>query len=160
MPTMGRVDFVFTGTYIQNADVQSLPTLPVIEQAGFYGVDVGTPYSRIRFSQRSTWTKGDFSVGYNWRFIGGTEVQRSSQIAGTYLDEYEKIKGIHYVDLNGSWQVLKNLRLSLTINNALDKDPPFTGTGVSGGAVNYGNTFPTVYDVIGRRYTFTATATF
>ncbi len=160
MPNMGRVDFVFTGTYIQNADVQTLPTLPVLEQAGFYGVDVGTPYSRIRFSQRSTWTKGDFSVGYNWRFIGGTEVQRSSQIAGTYLDEYEKIKGIHYVDLNGSWQVLKNLRLSLTINNALDKDPPFTGTGVSGGAVNYGNTFPTVYDVIGRRYTFTAIATF
>jgi iron complex outermembrane receptor protein len=156
----GRVDFTFTGTYMFNADVQNLPTLPTVEQAGFYGTIVGTPYSRIRFTQRSTWTMGDFSVGYNWRFIGGTEVQRSSQIANTYLDEYEKIKGVHYVDLNGSWQVLKNLRLSLTINNAFDKDPPFTGTGVGPGATNYGNTFPSVYDVIGRRYTFTATASF
>jgi iron complex outermembrane recepter protein len=157
---MGRIDFTFTGTYQFNADFQSLPTLPVVEGAGFYGIDVGTPYSRIRFTQRSTWTNGPFSLGYSWRFVGGTEVQRSAQIAGTYLDDYEKIKGVHYVDLNGSWQVLKNLRLSLTINNAFDKQPPFTGTGVAGGAVNYGNTFPTVYDVIGRRYTFTAIATF
>jgi outer membrane receptor protein involved in Fe transport len=100
---------------------------------------------------------GDFSVGYMWRFIGATTIQTDA--AGSYLPQNESIKAYNYFDLNGTWQAMKNLKLSLTINNAFDKKPPLVGTGVSGGT-NVGNTFPTLYDVIGRRYTMTATATF
>jgi outer membrane receptor protein involved in Fe transport len=55
---------------------------------------------------------------------------------------------------------MKHLKLSLTVNNALDKQPPNIGTGVTTGAYNFGNTIPLLYDVIGRRYTMSATATF
>jgi iron complex outermembrane recepter protein len=48
----------------------------------------------------------------------------------------------------------------LTVNNALNTKPPLIGTGIGPGASNFGNTFPAVYDVIGRRYTLKATATF
>ena len=76
-----------------------------------------------------------------------------------YLPQNITLKAVNYFDLNASWQAMKTFKLSVTINNALDKAPPIIGTGISG-SMNVGNTFPAVYDVIGRRYTFTAQANF
>jgi iron complex outermembrane recepter protein len=157
-PSWGRLDFKFDLAILQKADFKAQPNIDNLEQAGFYGVDVGTPYTKNRFNQRTTWTAGDFELGYTWRFIGSSNVQTS--FAGSYLPENETIKAYNYFDLNGAWQPLKNLKLSLTVNNALNTKPPLIGTGIGPGASNFGNTFPAVYDVIGRRYTLKATATF
>jgi iron complex outermembrane recepter protein len=157
-PSWGRLDFKFDLAILQKADFKAQPNIDNLEQAGFYGVDVGTPYTKNRFNQRTTWTAGDFELGYTWRFIGSSNVQTS--FAGSYLPENETIKAYNYFDLNGAWQPLKNLKLSLTVNNALNTKPPIIGTGIGPGASNFGNTFPAVYDVIGRRYTLKATATF
>ena len=157
-PQLGRLDFSFQASFLEKADFKSLPTVDTIPWAGRYGTDVGVPYPKTKFSQRTTWNISDFSVGYNWRYIGGTTLQ-ANQI-GNFLPQNESIKAVSYFDLNGSWQVLKNLKLSLTVNNALDKQPPIIGTGVTTGAYNFGNTIPLLYDVIGRRYTLSATASF
>ena len=169
-PTWGRLDFDLQLSYLKRADIKTLPTVATIEQAGYYGVDVSTPYTKNRFSQRTTWSVGDVTVGYNWRHIGPSEVQKDKQfqpavgttaaIPAAYLPEYSKIKAFDYFDLNASWQVLKHLKVNTTINNVFDKQPPFIGTGIAPGAVNFGNTMPGVYDVIGRRFTVSATATF
>jgi iron complex outermembrane recepter protein len=157
-PQLGRVDLTFQASFLDRADFKSLPTVATIPWAGKYGTDVGVPYPKTKFSQRTTWTVSNFSVGYNWRYIGGTNLQ-ADQI-GNFLPQNESIKAVSYVDLNGSWQVLKNLKLSMTINNAFDKQPPIIGTGVTTGAYNFGNTIPLLYDVIGRRFTLSATASF
>ncbi len=154
----GRLDMGLQLSYMQKADFKALPSVPVLEQAGRYGVDVSTPYTKVRFSQRTTWTLGDYSLGYNWRYIGSSQVQKGKETS--YLPQYSSIPHINYVDLNGTWQAMKNLKLSLTVNNAFDKQPPLVGTGIGPGSVNFGNTFPSAYDVIGRRYTMSATATF
>lgn len=157
MPNLGRVDLSLQVSLMDKADFKSLPSVPVLEQAGYYGTSIGTPYAKRRFVQRATWAFGDFTLGYGWRHIGKT----SEQPGGTvYLPQYSTIKAYNYVDLNGSWQATKNLRVALTVNNAFDKQPPFVGTGIGPGATNYGNTMPSVYDVIGRRYTVNLTATF
>jgi len=156
-PQMGKIDFGLQASLTQKADFKSLPTVATLEQAGYYGVDVGVPYSKTKFSQRGTWSFGDYSLGYNWRYIGGTKVQKG---ATGFVDAYTSIKAYNYIDVNASMQATKNLKLSLTINNLSDKTPPFIGTGIAPGSTNYGNTMPTVYDVIGRRFTVTATATF
>ncbi len=156
-PSMGRLDFRLDMTFSQRADFKSLPSVATLEQAGHYGLSVGTPYAKTRFNQRTTWNVGDWNVGYNWRYIGPTTVEADQ---GAPLPAYAKIKGFNYFDLNIGYQVLKNLKLSATINNAFNQQPPFIGTGVGPGASNYGNTFPSFYDVIGRRYTGTATLTF
>jgi iron complex outermembrane recepter protein len=156
-PNLGRVDMSLQMSLLNRADFKSLPTVATLEQAGYYGVDVGTPYSKTRFSQRTTWLLGKYSLGYNWRHVGGATEQPGGT---TYLPEYSTIKAYNYFDLNGTWQAHKNVKLSLTINNAFDKKPPFVGTGIAPGASNFGNTMPTVYDVIGRRFTLTAQATF
>lgn len=154
----GRVDFGLQLSYLDRADFKALPTIPTLIQAGYYGLDVGTPYSRVRFTQRTQWTQGDFSAGYVWRFIGGSEVQMSGQ--GAFVPAYSKIGNFSYFDLNGSWQATKNVKLQLTVNNAFDLAPPLIGTGIGPNGNNIGNTFPGVYDVVGRRFTLTATASF
>ena len=155
-PNLGRVDLGLQLSYLERADFKALPSVANLEQAGKFGLNVGAPYSRVKFSQRSTWTFGGYSLGYNWRYIGQTTVEESS----TSLPEYRTLPAVNYIDLNGSWQVMKNLKLSMTINNAMDKKPPFIATGGAPGSLNFGNTIPLVYDVIGRRYTLSATATF
>jgi outer membrane receptor protein involved in Fe transport len=158
LPNLGRVDVGLQMSRLNRADFKSLPTVSTISQAGYYGLDIGPAYTKTKFSQRTTWAFGDFALGYNWRYIGASTVQPDR--AASYLEQYRSIKAVNYFDLNGSWQVLKNLKLNLTINNAFDKKPPFIGTGIAPGAYNFGNTIPMVYDVIGRRYTISATATF
>jgi outer membrane receptor protein involved in Fe transport len=154
----GRIDLSMQLAYLKRADFKSLPSTATLEQAGYYGVDVGTPYSKVRFNQRTSWTMGDYSAGLSWRHIGASKVQPDA--AGAYLPQNESIKAYDYFDLNGSWQVTKNLKLSLTVNNLFDKAPPLVGTGIGPGASNFGNTFPTAYDIIGRRYTATVQANF
>ena len=157
-PELGRVDFTLQASFLQKADFTSLPTVATLNWAGHYGVDVGVPYPKTKFSQRTTWNVSQFAVGYNWRYIGGTTLQADK--VGSFLPQNESIKGVSYFDLNGSWQATKNFRLSLTVNNAMNKQPPLIGTGVTTGAYNFGNTIPLLYDVIGRRYTLSATASF
>ena len=55
--------------------IAGLPTVATLEQAGYYGVDVGTPYSKTRFSQRGNWQHGKYALSYNWRYIGGSSEQ-------------------------------------------------------------------------------------
>lgn len=52
--------------------------------------------------------------------------------------------------MNGHYDVTKNFRLSLTVNNAFDKQPPVVGNTIGGTGPNSGNTFPQAYDAIGR----------
>ncbi len=42
------------------------------------------------------------------------------------------------------------MRLSLSVNNAFDKEPPMIGNTIAGTGPNSGNTLPQVYDAIGR----------
>lgn len=158
-PNWGRVDLSLLVSYQGKYDFKSLPldTVPTIKCAGFYGLDCGTPYSKTKWTQRATWSFGDFAFGYNWRHLSSVVVQQDSN---TWLPDYSSIKGFDYVDLSGSWQVLKNLKVALAVNNAFNRQPPIVGNTIGGTGPNSGNTFPLTYDVIGRRYTATLQATF
>ncbi|MFM8346397.1 MAG: TonB-dependent receptor, partial [Betaproteobacteria bacterium] len=107
--------------------------------------------------QRGNWQHGKYALSYNWRYIGGSSEQPGGT---TYLPQYSTLPAVSYFDLSGSVQAHKNLKLALTINNITNKQPPFIGTGIGPGATNFGNVFPTVYDIVGRRYTLVATAKF
>ena len=54
----------------------------------------------------------------------------------------------------------EHLEFTLTVDNLFDRQAPLLGSGVGGTAFNNGNTFPTVYDVIGRAFTMGAKLTF
>lgn len=159
LPTLGRVDLSMQVAYMKKADFKALPSVATLEQAGYYSTafDDGNPYVKLRFNGRASWTLGDYNLGLAWRHIGGTKVAPGGESAYTPANS---IKAYDYFDLNGSWQITKNWKLSMTVNNLFDKQPPMVGTGIGAGATNFGNTFPSLYDVIGRRYTATVQANF
>ncbi|MFN2258628.1 MAG: hypothetical protein ABR601_02180, partial [Parasphingopyxis sp.] len=57
------------------------------------------------------------------------------------------IRSYNWFDLNASYDVNDNLRLTAGVNNIFDTDPPTIGG--SFGPTN-GNTYPGIYDPIGR----------
>ena len=111
-----------------------------MEQAGYYGVDVSTPYSKTRINTRASWTHGRLLAGPE---LGATSaaLQRADdgfhgqQRRQRLLPVNEHINAFNYFDLNGSWQITKNVKLSMTVNNLFDKQPPLVGTGIGPGAV-------------------------
>jgi len=66
---------------------------------------------------------------------------------------FRSIPAYDYFDLAFRLRPTEQFELSLTVDNLFDKDPPLVGSGVGGTSFNSGNTFPTIYDPIGRAYT-------
>lgn len=148
--SVGRFDIGLQATVTTESSFQSLPTVAVIDCLGFYGQDCGGPTPETKWSQRLSWTKGDFSAGYNWRYIGKSSVQ-DIRAAG-FAPQFREIKAYNYVDLSFAWSPIKALSLSLAITNAFDKKPPEVGNTIATTSTNSGNTFPQWYDVVGRAY--------
>lgn len=160
---LGRLDFALQMSLLDRANFKALPVLDTIEYDGHYGIDVGTPYNTRRLNLRTSWTYKDWAAGIAWRHLSAVTVQTTgaaNNLAGRFVKGYETIPEVNYFDLNLAYQFTKNLRLSMTVNNLFDKQPPLIGTGIGPGASNFGNTFPSAYDVIGRRYTANLTANF
>lgn len=151
----GRVDASLNATIVEKNGFKSLPSVARIECAGLYGSNCGGPTSETKWSQRTTWTQGGFSAGYNWRRLSGTSVE-----GGTFLADFTSIKDYDYVDLNFAWNPTKNVRLTLSVNNATDLKPPMLGNTIATTTTNSGNTFPQWYDVVGRSYVLGATLKF
>jgi outer membrane receptor protein involved in Fe transport len=124
---------------------------------GYYSTACGAPNYKQKFSQRAQWSKGDFSAGYNWRYVSAV----IEEPGGTsFLPAYSSIPAYSYVDLSASWQAMKNVRLSLSVNNAFDKKPPEVGNTIGTTTTNSGNTFPQNYDAVGRFWTLGASVKF
>lgn len=151
----GRIDASLNATFVEKNGFKTLPSVAYIECAGQFGPDCGGPTSKTKWSQRTTWSYRDWTVGYNWRHLSGVSVQ-----GGTFLEAFRTIKDYNYLDLNFAWTPMKNLRLTLSINNATDLQPPMIGNTIATTTTNSGNTFPQWYDVVGRSYTLGATLKF
>ena len=74
---------------------------------------------------------------------------------GGALPEYSSIGSYSYFDLTTRFSVSDNFEMTLGIQNLLDKKPPNVSSYVGGSAYNSGNTYPTTYDALGRRFNVT-----
>lgn len=70
--------------------------------------------------------------------------------------KFRKIKAAHYFDLTARFNVSDNLTFTATVQNLLDKKPPIVGNSIGSTTYNSGNTFPSSYDALGRRYAVSA----
>jgi outer membrane receptor protein involved in Fe transport len=76
---------------------------------------------------------------------------------GTVSKLVQTLASKDYFDVAASYKVTKNITLSAAVNNLLDTDPPVRNNGA--GFTN-GNTYPVVYDALGRRVSLTLNAKF
>jgi iron complex outermembrane recepter protein len=70
--------------------------------------------------------------------------------------DLNRIPAYDYFDLTTRFTLTDNLDLTITAFNLFDKKPPLLGGNAGSTAANSGNTFPSTYDVVGRRYSATA----
>ena len=161
---LGQLDFSFLGTALSK--LETVPIAGLADKydcAGYFGSTCGTPSPKWRHKLRTTWTSPfDLGVSLTWRFFGGTtnELNSPDSLLGSNGPSdavNAKFKAASYFDLATSYNIGKNVTLRLAINNLLDKDPPLSDSGAPFGN---GNTYPVVYDSLGRRFSFNVTAKF
>lgn len=155
------------------------------ECVGYYSVNcsfTGSIQPELQFSQRFTlgFDKVDLSLLWRWQDSVSFEPQQlADDIAaavgagtdpvngcpdptgtdpnGCVVDpQFRKIKAAHYFDLTARFNVSENLTFTATVQNLLDKNPPITGNTIGSTTYNSGNTFPSSYDALGRRYAVSA----
>jgi outer membrane receptor protein involved in Fe transport len=122
-----------------------------IDCLGYFGNQCGNPLPEFRWTQRTTWEIGDFTLSYLWRHFGEVEIEEAQQGAATF-DEFESIDSFDYFDLAAAWNVTNWLRVDASIRNVTNEDPPVVGNEAGTTSTNSGNTFPAVYDTLGRTF--------
>ncbi|HKR33484.1 MAG TPA: TonB-dependent receptor [Steroidobacteraceae bacterium] len=95
--------------------------------------------SRLRFGWETPW---NVDVALTHRYISAVDQQGA---AATRIDRH--LGAESYFDLFASWNVTDMAQMRLGINNVLDNDPSINA---SVGNTGNGNTYPQVYDALGR----------
>jgi outer membrane receptor protein involved in Fe transport len=65
---------------------------------------------------------------------------------------FNRIPAFHYFDFSTRFNVNEHFDLTFTVQNLFDKDPPIVGNNAGTSAFNSGNTYPSTYDPLGRRF--------
>jgi outer membrane receptor protein involved in Fe transport len=98
--------------------------------------------------QRTNWESGPFSLGYQWRYQDEVSIEET-QKSGTF-PQFQSIEAYNYVDLFGSWAINDAYRLSASVKNVFEEEPPIIGNEAATTSANSGNTLPSNYDTLGR----------
>jgi len=162
---LGKFNFEFNGTYYFDFLTEPYPGSGVYNCAGYYGNTCGTPQPKWRHRLRTTWlTPVDgLDLSLQWRHFNSVldDVLSPSPLlhGGTPHALDRQLGSRDYLDLSVGYEVAKGVSARLGVNNLLDKDPPIVSSATSGGFSN-GNTYPTVYDTLGRYVFLNITADF
>lgn len=148
---MGTLTFNNTMSIIETWDQQELSTADAVSCKGNWGGECGYPTPDFRNNLRATWlTPWNVTTSVLWRHIGGTDDLNNN----IDIDSYD------YIDLAAIWDVMDNASIRVGFNNILDKEPPVVGDGAGPSNNGNGNTFPGMYDALGRYMYVGATLSF
>ena len=133
--TQGELRLNNVLTHINALDFQSVEGTPVVRCAGNrYCGPTPDLQNRLRVTWETPW---NVTTSVMWRYTSAVEGE------GRFSVDIPKV---NYVDLAAVWQVADNAKIYAGINNLTDQEPPIVGT--SGG--DNGNTYPGLYDALGR----------
>lgn len=169
---LGNLSASFVGTYLDRYKVNNGLTDPY-DCAGLYGptcssggtTNSGAPLPRWRHKARLTLQlPSGIGLSGQWRYFGHVRAETTSDFLtlappGTVnFDPGLRIKSQSYFDLASTINIGDHYNFRIGVNNLLDRQPPLVTSGnanVSGtnlcptGPCN-GNTYPAVYDALGR----------
>ncbi len=166
---MGSLGFNAVGSYVDTFLTEPLPGAQKYDCVGLYGTVCGTPIPQWRNKLRTTWqTPLGLDVALTWRYTDTVELDATSSnpaLSSTVFFKDRKMGSRSYFDVSASYSVsdfsmFSNLTGRLGINNVLDKDPPLISQNSCPGTLCNGNTFPQVYDTLGRYVFMGITADF
>ncbi|GGB29288.1 TonB-dependent receptor [Sphingomonas metalli] len=143
-----RLGFSFSGTRLLN--LKLTPVIgedTVISCAGRFGAQCGVPTPKWKHTLRTTLGIGDIAGSLQWRYIGKARDDDDATLYGS-----ETIKGYSYFDLTATFDATETFQMNVGVSNLFDKTPPLSASTQQGGNGEQSNTFPTLYDVLGRAF--------
>jgi outer membrane receptor protein involved in Fe transport len=151
----GTLSAGFNGTWVDKY-LTNDGLNPTYDCAGFYGATCGNPLPTWRHKLRiGLQMPVGIGISGQWRYIGKVSHERTSSaavLAGAPPVLSKRIAAQSYFDLASTFTVGDHYNFRLGVNNILDKTPPLV-TASSGSCQPVfcsGNTYPGVYDVLGR----------
>ena len=170
----GSLNGTWTDKYLVNNGLS-----PTYNCAGFYGVTCSglntlptAPTPRWRHKARLSYSAPNgMGLSLQWRYFGKVKVDALSNDTALHntviFDPGSHIKAQNYFDLTGTFKVGDKANFRIGVNNIFDKQPPLvtSGNGAVGGSACptgpcNGNTYPAVYDALGRYIFIGATLDF
>ncbi len=144
-------------TWLHEFDITPVQDLDdVVECAGNFGNACGTPRNNLQVFNRATWSTGPLALSVLWRWLGEADddVIENNGVDPTTIS-VPTIDSINYVDFTASYDFTESFRVNLGFRNIFDEQPTFLGS-----QQQQANTFPELYDVIGRRVFVSASYAF
>lgn len=161
----GTLGFSMVGTWIEKLETDTGLGFAnsVYDCAGFYANQCGVPNPEWRHRMRVDWGTPIEGLNINgtWRYYGPAEVAvlgadgSLNNAAAARLDR--ELDAQNYFDLAGTWQMRDNISVRAGVNNVFDSDPPLS---YSVGTTGNNNTYPQLYNAMGRYFFFGVTANF
>ena len=157
----GSLGFNLAGTYLDKFKTDNGVSDPY-DCAGRFGLQCGTPAPKWRHRASMTYTSPiGVSLTGRWRYFGvvraeglaNNETLAPGSSTGTQaavLSSNRKINDQSYFDLAMTASFADHYTFRLGVNNLLDRDPPLVGSQILTPVFGNGNTFPNVYDALGR----------
>ena len=155
---MGSVNADFVGTWLDTLTTETLPGDPKFDCVGLFGTKCGTPNPEWRHKLHVNWATpfwGNLQVGATWRYFSKVTLDaydsdpNLNNPSSQYVTD-KTLKAQSYLDLSASVKLHDNYSLRVGVNNVLDRDPPLVGSSNCPTGSCNGNTYPQVYDAVGR----------
>lgn len=142
--------------YLTN-EFQTTSLSPVVDCKGIYGTSCD-PVPEFRSVLRAQWYRDVYDASLLWRHIGGMDIQANESAAA--FPAFRSVDAQDYFDLTFGYTWDEFVRFSLLVANVFDEDPPILGNETGSTAFNSGNTFPSLFDTMGRTYSVNVKVSF
>jgi len=165
--SLGKFNVSLVGTYLDKLATNPFGDIKY-DCVGFFGNQCGTPNPKWRHKLRAGFTlPNGLGISGQWRHFSGVEVDQLSdnetlrgRERGTngptdngttgLFDGNREINAQNYFDLTLTARIKDQYSFRIGANNILDRVPPLAGGQVVFAGSGNGNTFPQVYDSLGR----------
>ncbi len=154
---LGDLSINYTGHNYLTNEFQTTAASAVVDCKGRYGTSCD-PVPEYRHTLRFNWMRDDFDASLLWRHIGEMDAQTNE--AGNLFEAFRSVDAQDYLDLSFGYSYQDFGRISLLITNVANEDPPILGNSTGSTAFNSGNTFPSLFDTLGRTYAVNLKLTF
>jgi hypothetical protein len=134
--------------YLTN-EFQTTALSAVVDCNGFYGTSCD-PVPEYRSTLRVNWFGEQTDASLLWRYIG--EMAAQTNEAAALFPAFRSVGAQSYLDLSVGYTYNDFARISLLVSNLADEEPPILRNESGSTSFNSGNTFPSIFDALGRTY--------
>jgi outer membrane receptor protein involved in Fe transport len=145
-----KLNAFFQGTWTEKNELAPVVGQPGYICAGYFGANYcGTPQSKYKWSSRLSLIDGPVTASVRWRHLSSVKADALANEEGVTAGDLAvpKLKAKNYVDVAFSIDLTDTYNFSFGVNNVGNVKPQLIGSDQQ-----QANTYPGVYDVLGRDF--------